>query len=116
MARLSRAEREAFWRNLIAQRQTSQRTVAAVCRQANVSVASYYHWQKKLLAEGRHPVPDSRQVSPLVPVRIVDDRAAELIVELPNDIRLRLPQSCDEALLRRILRTALTVCREVEAC
>lgn len=116
MPRLPSSERESFWRNLITQRQASAMTVAEFCQQAGVSVASYYQWQRKLLAAEEPANPAAQPASPLVPVRIVDDRTEALIVELPGNIRLRVPQGSDFAFVQRVLRAVLTVCREQELC
>lgn len=116
MPRLPSPERELFWRNLISQRPASAMTVAAFCQQAGVSVPSYYQWQRKLLAAEQPSNPVAQPVSPLVPVRIVDDRTAALIVELPGNVRVRVPPGYDAACLERVLRAVLTVCREQDAC
>ena len=91
-------------------------TVAEFCRQAGVSVASYYQWQRKLL-DAEEPSDHAAQpVSPLVPVRIVEDRTVELIVELPGNVRVRVPQGFDAACVQRILRAVWTVCGEQALC
>ena len=85
-------------------------TVAEACGQAGVSSASFFQWQRKFRESER------RASSPLVPVRIVDDRVAALTLELPHGLRLRLPGDCDEATLVRVLQAALTACGEPESC
>ena len=139
MPRLSPADREAFWRKLVAQQRSSNRTVEQVCRQAGVSPASFYAWRQRL--KGRS--------ASLVPVRIVesadDGRTAiltrdvdgreygqvaadghdpgELIVELgdvlPSQtpaVRVRIPASCDEESIGRVLHAVLTVLRKGPTC
>lgn len=110
------ADREAFWRNLIEQCAASQFTVREACQQAGVSPASFYEWQKKFREADRRPDPSPTQATPLLPVRLVDDRVAELTLELPHGLRLRLPGDCDEPTLGRVLRAALATCREPESC
>jgi len=109
----TRSDRASFWRQLIAQRESSSLTVREVCQQAGVSPVSYYHWQRKL----RTPPPSAAEAAPaLVPVRVVDDRRGELTLELPQGVRLRFAQDCDEATLQRLLRAALAACRESASC
>ena len=110
------SDREAFWRNLIARRTALRLTVVEACEQAGVSPASFYPWQRKLREADRRPERDRAASIPLLPVRLVDDRVAELTLELPHGLRLRLPGDCDETTLGRVLRAALATCREPESC
>jgi transposase-like protein len=123
MARKSSVERRRFWQNLVAHRQATGRSVAQVCAEAGVSKASFFAWQKRLRPPGRkrgaavpppksappHRAASTPPASPLVPVRIVDDRTAALVITLPGAVRVELPAGCDEATLRRVLRVAVTV-------
>lgn len=112
----SSSEREAFWRNLLARRDTLRLTVGEACEQAGVSPASFYQWQRKFRASERRPALSPQQSTPLVPVRIVNDRVVELTLELPHGLRLRVPGDCDAATLGRILEAALAACGERESC
>jgi transposase-like protein len=116
MPAVASSDRESFWWNLIERRAMSQLTVGEACAQAGVSPASFFQWQKKFREAGRRPDRDRERSVPLVPVRIVDDRVAELTLELRHGIHLRLPGDCDEATLGRVLRAALATCREPESC
>lgn len=109
----SRSDRVLFWRQLLAQRESSSLTVREVCQQAGVSPVSYYHWQRKL----RTAPPPAAAVAPaLLPVRVVDDRHGELTLELPQGVRLRFAADCDEATLQKLLRATLSACRESASC
>jgi len=118
----SGSEREVFWRELLARRSSLHLTVKEVCRQAGVSVASFFHWQSKLRSPQRQPrgrVAKPRKPSlprALTPVRLVADRGAEVILELPHGVRVRVPPSSDAATFARLFRTVLTACREDAAC
>jgi transposase-like protein len=112
----SSSERKAFWRNLIARRETLRLTVGEACEQACVSPASFYQWQRKLRESERRPDRAAVPSAPLVPVRIVNDRVAELTLELPHGLRLRVPSDCDAATLGRVLQAALAACGEPESC
>jgi len=115
-------EREVFWRELLARRNRLHLTVKEVCQQAGVSVACYFHWQQKL--RPRRPQPRGRVAQPqkppspraLTPVRLVEDRVAAVILELPHGVRVRLPPSSDAATFARLLRTVLSACREDATC
>ena len=109
----SRSDRVLFWLQLIAHRISASLTVREVCQQAGVSPVSYYQWQRKL----RTPQPSAKEATPaLMPVRVVDDRRVELTLELPEGVRLRFAQDCDEVTLQRLLRAALSACRESASC
>jgi transposase-like protein len=112
---------------LIERRRHSGLSVAHVCQQAGVSPASFYQWQRKLRG-GRAPTRnaasargssaaarqarcDSQTESRLVPVQIVadsptgrDESAGQLEVELPGEIRLRIPAGCDRATLKLVIK------------
>ncbi len=112
MARRSDSGRAAFWRELIERRRHSGLSVAQFCGEAGVSTASFYLWQRKLRggsAARRQARPDRRETSQLVPVRIVPDAPAShsdsagmLEVDLPGEIRLRVPAGCDAATLQLV--------------
>lgn len=112
----SSSEREAFWRNLLARRDTLRLTVGEACEQAGVSQASFYQWQRKLRESERRPDRAAVPSTPLVPVRIFNDRVVELTLELPHGLRLRVPGDCDAATLGRVLQAALAACGERESC
>jgi transposase-like protein len=110
----SNSDRVSFWRKLIAQRQSSQLTVRQLCQQAGVSPASFFDWQRRLRAADQATWPD---VTPaLVPVRVVEDRVAQITIELSQAVRVHLAPDCDEATLERVLRAALAACRESASC
>lgn len=136
MSRTSKSDRDAFWRKLIAEQHSSRRTVAQLCEQAGVSTAAFYAWRQRLKTPGHSS-------SSLVPVRIIENRddeddamaargadgrgaveyrdRGEMIVELgeaalaASAARVRIPPSCDEESIRRVLRAALAVLRERSA-
>ena len=126
MSRTSSADRVAFWRKLIARQASSRVTVGELCRHAGVSTASFYAWRRRLksrdvFSKQSSLVKQSSLItqSSLVPVRVVEDRGAEITVEfvdaapqtpptrLPT-IRVSIPSGCDEASIRRVLCAALS--------
>lgn len=126
MARRVEGNGEAFWRRLMARRKTSGLTVDALCREAGVSSSSFFYWQKRLgqrsaASKDESPVasPQRSQASatpsPLIPVRIIDDRAAEITVEflvrepLAPTLRVRFPAGCDERSVLDVLQAAARV-------
>ena len=117
MSSLSCSDRESFWRSLISRRESLGLTVAELCEQAGVSSASFFHWQRKLRQAGSQLGPGSKpSTAPLVPVRIVEDRAVAITLEIPNGIRLRIPPGCDEVTLQQVLRVALLASQEQPPC
>jgi transposase-like protein len=116
MSKSSGGERDSFWRELIDRRMSRRLTVREVCEQAGVSQGSFYQWQKKLRAERLRSEHSVGPTPPLVPVRIVDDRSREFGLELPNGVRVVIPQGCDEATLQRVVRVAMAATRGTEPC
>ncbi len=115
MARRADSGRAAFWRDLIERRRHSGLSVAQFCGEAGVSTASFYLWQRKLRGgaaarrQARPARPDRRETSRLVPVHIVadapasrSDSAGMLEVDLPGEVRLRIPAGCDAATLQLV--------------
>jgi transposase-like protein len=117
MGRRADSSRVAFWRELIERRRHSGLSVARLCADVGVSPASFYKWQRKLrgkLPRAGHAQPDQATASRLVPVRIVPDAptgragaAGMLEIELPGEIRLRIPAGCDRATLQLALSMLL---------
>jgi len=125
MGRTADSSRVAFWRKLIERRRNSSLSVARLCAEASVSTASFYLWQRKLrnpAAPARIHSPDRPASSRLVPVRIVPDALAHrdtagmLEVELPGEIRLRIPAGCDVATLQVVLSLLLRGGQEAGSC
>src|SRR5277367_6020997 len=127
MARRADSGREAFWRDLIERRRHSSLSVAQFCAEVGVSSASFYQWQRKLrgdAAPAQHAQPDRRATSQLIPVHIVPDAptghagaAGMLEIELPGEIRLRIPAGCDRATLQIVLSMLLPGgSREASSC
>ena len=106
------ADRESFWRNLIAQREALKLTVDELCLQSGVSRASFYHWQKRLRGEKCSAATNATPPrSPLMPIKIVDDRVVSITIELPGDICVRVPQGCDPQTLACVLQLLLAPAR-----
>lgn len=117
MGRSADSERVMFWRELVERRRRRSLSVAQVCAEAGVSTASFYLWQRRFrgqVAAGRQAQPAGRETSRLVPVHILADAsssreasAGQLEVELPGEIRLRIPSGCDAATLQLVLSMLL---------
>jgi len=71
------------WRRILRQQQASGLTVAAFCRQAEVSQPSFYSWRRKLRSEVTFA---EVKVSGATPPKAVDVSTAET-----SGIELRLP-------------------------
>jgi transposase-like protein len=114
MARRPDRERERFWRELVARRESSGLTVAELCERAGVSTASFFLWQRRVRKQKsirRSGAIEARSRSALVPVRILPDpadegRALPVIVELPGAVRVQIPPGCDAAMIHAVLQAA----------
>ena len=80
-------EKEQFWRLVLDEQAASGLSVRAFCRQEGISEPSYYAWRKELAVRDASPVsqPDKPHV---VPVPVIDSKAANLIAEQGNRAEL----------------------------
>jgi hypothetical protein len=63
MARPVDCQKVRAWRRLMARFEKSAMSVAGFCRQAGVSIASYYYWRKRLIELAcQKPASDSEPV------------------------------------------------------
>lgn len=101
-------ERRRYWRDVVARQRRSGLTVAAFCRQQEVSQAAFYGWRRRLSGErsGR-----STAVSfvPLPLEQAGPPRAAEFSLQLPNGVQVTVPRNFDDAALERLLQLAAAV-------
>ena len=112
MARRPDPERERFWRELIARRESSGLTVAELCQRAGVSTPSFFLWQRRLRKQKptrRSGTIEALSRTSLVPVRIVPDRVDEdrmspVVVELPGPVRVQIPPGCDADTIHAVLQ------------
>jgi hypothetical protein len=114
MAKRPDPERERFWRELVARRESLGLAVGELCRQAGVSTASFFVWQRRLRkqkAARRSDTAETPSRSSLVPVRIVPDcvdeaRRPSVVVELPGAVRVQIPPGCDASTIQMVLQAA----------
>ena len=85
-------------------------TVAEFCRRERVSVASFYHWRKRLAPtvapnsprqRSRGSSPSIRASNLFVPVNVTSSPMAE--IEFPNGVRVRVPATNAEAIRAAVL-------------
>jgi hypothetical protein len=96
---------EQQWRARLRRIETSGSMVTEFCHGELVSIASFYHWRKRLAASkgsGKAPRTESNR-GPFVPVRVRP--AAEVEIYLPNGARVRLAGG-DTAALRVAIAAA----------
>lgn len=55
MSRMSNPDRYRWWQSLLARFNPQKHTVARFCRDNDISVASFYHWRKRLAATSSQP-------------------------------------------------------------
>jgi len=100
------AERAEFWREAVAAFNASGLSVRAFCAARGLHEKRFYTWRKHLgLSPVARPTPTSAATAPplpgFVPVRIVADTAAEVI--LPGGVVVRVPVSSDPAHVARLV-------------
>jgi hypothetical protein len=123
MGRKSNVGLEAVWRRRLARFGRSNWTIAEFCRREGVSIATFYHWRKRLgFAAGKLPARDvrgpqaqaRRDTSPFVAVSVATPVIAE--IEFPNGVRIRVPATNVQA-LRAAVRAGRRLCQaEVASC
>ncbi len=120
MARTVDYDYQGVWRSRLRRFETCGLTVTKFCDDEEISVASFYHWRKRLAAQQA----DSRlrpacvQVSatptakkdsvpslPFVPVQVRPTAVAAIEIHLPNGARVCLPGG-DAELLRVAIESA----------
>jgi len=100
---------EVIWRGRLGRFRNSDLTVTEFCRQEGVSVASFYHWRKRLekprktkrAGPSGDRLPKRAKSRPFVPVNVAAAVVAE--VAFPNGVRVRVPATNAEALRAAIL-------------
>ena len=104
--RLSKAEREAFWRRQFNDWRQSGQTITAFCREHELTESAFHLWKRelRLLTKPGHSTTNARRPSAprLVPVSLAALPTAALTLEV-NGATLRIEPSADEALLRTVL-------------
>jgi hypothetical protein len=105
MERRASDQRRRYWRDVVARQRRSGLSVAAFCRQQQVSPAAFYDWKRRLAGE---MTARSTEVSfvPLPLDQAVPPRAAEFSLRLPNGVEVTVPGNFDEAALKRLLPLA----------
>jgi hypothetical protein len=114
-------ERREWWRGQFARQQTSNLTVAELCRQLGVSVPTFYYWKKRVFeAAPNVPAQNSAQyrsgavtettdalVPSFMPVTILDRGAGtQLEFTLANTSVVRLKGAVDASLLQAAIVAA----------
>ena len=101
------------WRDRLRRFEHSELTVAEFCRLEQYSVASFYHWRRRLQAGqlGNHaatfvPV----ELPPTVPQ---DPRHSGGQIELPGGAVIRLDLEADDDQQRRLIKIVVEALREV---
>ena len=101
---------ETAWRARMARYRGGSLTVAEFCRRERVSVASFYHWRKRLACtvapksprqRSRGGSPSIRASNLFVPVNVTSSPVAE--IEFPNGVRVRVPATNAEAIRAAVL-------------
>lgn len=108
MARSSDPAMSAQWRQRLERFGSSNVSVARFCRREGISVASFYHWRKKLARDADPPAGPPRmapQRCAFTPLTVVPSAPA-IAVHLPGGSRLEVPLG-DYQTLRVVVRELL---------
>lgn len=106
MARMSDPVKAAQWRQRLERFGCSSASVARFCRREGVSIASFYHWRKKLAVKTRPPATPRRrdpQACAFKPLSITGASSPVVAVHLPGPARLEVPAG-DHRTLRVVVR------------
>ena len=114
MARSSDSAKAALWRQRLQRFDTSNSSVSRFCRREGVSVASFYHWRKKLGAPADTPPAGQRPSRPCAfkPLSITAATSPTIAVHLPGGARLEVP-SGDYQTVRVVVRELVRCGRAV---
>jgi transposase-like protein len=114
--RTNRQSRVEWWRGQFQRHEKANLSVAALCRQLGVSVATFYYWRKRVHEATPNASGQSPCARPLrhvtasenfVPVSILEPAAdTELAIELTNACVLRLKGAIDPPLLQAAITAA----------
>lgn len=112
--RVSRAEIRRRWQERLASFAASDLSVAQFCEQEQVSAASFYLWRRRFRDPASAVSSESRSaLAPrFLPVLLADSPPAasslggpSLDLELPNQVRLRMPRDIEAEFVGRLLVT-----------
>jgi hypothetical protein len=106
MGRRPSEERGRYWREVITRQRRSRQSVAAFCRQQEVSPAAFYGWRRRL-ADGRSGRSAEVSFVPLPLDQAVPGVAAEFSLQLPNGVQVTVPRNFEGAGVRRPMLLAL---------
>ena len=94
------------WQEWIAEQQQGELSVTEFCRRKDVPENSFYHWRRKLSAEGETGERSQQKSdSPFVPVAITGSREVE--IALPCGAMVRVPH--DGPALQHVLKALLEI-------
>ena len=97
-------ERVRLWRDVIDAWKRSGQTVNAFCRDRKLTRSNFDRWRRILASQ-----PAKSRPSPFVPVRVVADPTAEVV--LPSGIVVRLPLTTPpDAVIRLVAAVGAAAC------
>ena len=107
-----RSTKADYWQGVLSQQQESGLTVAAFCRERNISHGSFYQWRNKL--QPQQPT-DTKQNHLLVPIKLVSSTATKtqqssIQILTPSGYSLRIDAqlpATDVALLLTAIESAV---------
>lgn len=111
----------ALWRRRLRECEQGAETVAAFCGRLGVSLATYYHWRRKVIlakessAAARGQSRGAVSALSFLPVEITGGAGSVIEVLLPNGVRVLIPGGEHEA-LRIAIAAAGGGAKETQTC
>jgi hypothetical protein len=104
--RWSKGEREAFWRQQIADWQQSGQTIREFCDERNLTGSQFHLWKRNLGLKLPRVVAAKAKTPAraFVPVSVAGPVASPITVKL-HDVRLSIEAGADAELLRTVLQS-----------
>lgn len=104
------SKRKIDWEEILDQWQKTRQPVSSLCKELEVSKASFYYWRRRLGLRGHNKNHKKKNfISPkatFVPVQLCRENnnhlEAEIKLYYPNGCYLRLTEACNPKLLRMV--------------
>jgi len=110
MAKVTSADRQRYWREVIEHQQASGQSIVGFCCKEGLAPASFHAWKRRLRRPQRKTGRRSAKQA-LVPVQIVSgptDDSGKLEVEWPGGVVLRI-QGCDTQTIGAVVAALATI-------
>jgi len=94
------SQREQFWREAVAEWETSGQSVRAFCSRRRLQEASFYGWRRTLRERDRQQSAAQHRPT-LVPLRVVPEAVLEIV--LPMGLVVRVPAGAEASTVAKLI-------------